>query len=150
MPAPDIVNNNEIINSTQATTSTGSKTKWETYTNTDEPHFTIQYPSTWERRGELAGMNFSGPEGWIEITFGDGFGGGYCTDPDNLGLKIEDYSIKSQGLSGCKTTKPNGTIQTMLFRQFRPGVSIKIESGANSSTDAVKLENILATFEFTK
>jgi hypothetical protein len=85
----------------------------------------------------------------VNIVWGNGFGGAYCQDTDNEGLKIQPYTKEDQDLSGCTITYLDGKKSYWLFGNITKDLSIKITGYENTlSKDAESISNIFATFKF--
>jgi len=93
---------------------------WKTYAN-EKDIFTIKYPADWEpeiisptitstdpstNEQVYSGvLKFSGPQGYLQITYGDGFGGGLCS---SLGGRLETFNINQKEVNLCYRQLQNG------------------------------------------
>lgn len=85
-----------------SSTTPDETTNWKTYKD-EFAGFEIKYPQNWvytiNSKTEknlnvyMGNLTFLGPEGQIDIIFGDGFGGGLCTEMKGSKAKIENIQI---------------------------------------------------------
>ncbi len=87
--------------------------KWKTYISKGNI-FTIKYPATWHLKvispmtistdpntndqGYFGTIEFSGPQGYLRITSGDGFGGALCS---TSGGKLDTFTIGQKEVRLC-------------------------------------------------
>lgn len=127
---------------------------WKTYMNTSDILFSIQYPVGWKYsnrndNGKIYSVSLSGAEGDINVVWGDGFGGAYCMDPDNLGLQIKMISLGQTGLKGCVEKNKAGINDWVFFKDISTGLTIKVSASSNSVSGNDMVDQILSTFRFT-
>lgn len=93
---------------TVSATQVPSDAPWKTYTNA-QAGFSIQYPANWEEQDlpdEVAGTRhhivLKGPEGAVELLWGNGFGGA-CPEG------YQQLKIANGSWPACHTQREDGT-----------------------------------------
>ncbi len=105
----------------QPTQPANSIASWKTYTD-KKNIFTIKYPAYWEsevispttvstdpntnEQVYFGTVKFSGHQGYLKITYGDGFGGGSCA---LFGGKLETFTINQKEVNLCYKKLENTT-----------------------------------------
>jgi len=105
---PPPVTTPEVAESSDQTSSSGTESTWEKYTN-EQVGFSIQYPSYWqeeelpdENQGQIHHIAFKGPEGGVELIWGIGLGGA-CPEG------YEQMAVAKGNWPACHGQKEDGT-----------------------------------------
>jgi len=105
---PPPVTTPEVAESSDQTSSSGTESTWEKYTN-EQVGFSIQYPSYWqeeelpdENQGQRHRIAFKGPEGGVELIWGIGLGGA-CPEG------YEQLAVAKGNWPACHSQKEDGT-----------------------------------------
>jgi hypothetical protein len=122
---------------------------WKTYTNADAG-FSIQYPSNWEEQDlpdEVAGTRHhivvKGPEGAVELLWGQGFGGA-CPEG------YQPIPVANGTLPACHTQSGDGTERWSLTGDPLPNDSFGGEVYTNDATAESRalVLQVLSTLSF--
>jgi hypothetical protein len=140
---------NQILSTFKLTTPI-TISNWQKYTNIEDYKFSVRYPLNWKytlkKDGNgVYGINFIGPEGEFSMIWGNGFGGNYCSSPDD-----KDYSFPDTYLSGCRSFNPNGSESFVLFKDQIISTTAKIAGYTNSVEGNELVDRILSTLQFPK
>jgi len=98
----------EVVESPKQTPSSGIEPTWKNYIN-EQVGFSIQYPSSWqeedlpdENQGQMHHIALKGPEGGVELIWGNGLGGA-CPEG------YQPIAIAQGTWPTCHTQKEDGT-----------------------------------------
>ncbi len=129
---------------------------WQTYTNV-QYNFSIKYPSTWTANAknnklQLPGEILKGPEGEIDIVWGNGFGGGCPKETFNntTTTGFEDVHINGETLHGCHVINSDGSESWNAFGKELSTITVETNATVNTpvSSNKASVMNILSTFTF--
>ena len=123
---------------------------WKTYTNI-EGKFSLEYPAHWklsnssDNNGAMTIIMFTGSEGSVQVSFGEGFGG-MCGDGYG---KIQ---IGGEELPVCHFINSDDSENWGQINKEHYNFTIGIDATANKPhlSNRVTILKILSTFKFTK
>ncbi len=123
---------------------------WKTY-NSYESDFSMQYPPNWtvkDRSQEIgrATNRFEGPEGYVDISFGKGFGGGCDT---KYHVQIQVFG-STQDV--CDIKNPDDTENfSGIFKEISTQTSFAAGGTVNVPVETNRqiILKIFSTFKFT-
>jgi hypothetical protein len=125
---------------------------WTTYTSL-AGKFTLQYPPEWSRNqmqfdpqtwnGDMFGVEIKGKDSYIDIYWGQGFGGG-CNS-------WEKITVGNKKVDTCHFLENNGSEKWTQISQIYNGVDYEMEAGLTHTNpqDRQTIFNILSTFQFS-
>ena len=154
---------------TTTTTAPDDTANWKTYTDA-VAGFELKYPANWSylvksstttssgQQGKeiySGSLSFFGPEGQIELVFGDGFGGGPCAEM-KTGGKLVDVKIGDHTIPLCNYSEGGKIYYGSPFGDA--GGPITSNSSYNFTYSFLEsnpqnknlIDQILSTFKFTE
>ena len=137
-------------NSSPTSISVNETANWKTY-NSYEDNFVMKYPPNWtekDRSAEVgtATIRFEGPEGFIDISFGKGFGG-VCNLQDNIQIQIFGTQYNA-----CHHINTDGTENfNGIFKQISAATTFAVGATVNNpaATNRQTILKVFSTFKFT-